>query len=84
VILVALLFALAPLAFRGVRWLRPPSYFLGVLMVANALGHLGASVYLRRPAPGVWSSPVLLAAALSLLIATRRARSERGLAMKPA
>lgn len=75
VLLVALLFALAPLAFRGTRWLRPVSYFLGVIMVGNGLGHLAASVYLRRLAPGVLSAPVLLVAALSLLVSTRRTRA---------
>jgi hypothetical protein len=43
-------------------------------MVGNALGHLGASIVLRRVAPGALSSPVLLAAAVALLIATRRSR----------
>src|SRR5687768_6742057 len=32
VLLVLLLFALSPLVFRGAGWLRPVSYFLGVLM----------------------------------------------------
>jgi hypothetical protein len=74
VLLVATLFALTPMLLRGARWLRPVSYFLGVLMVGNALGHLGASILLRRVAPGALSSPVLLVAAVSLLIATRRSR----------
>jgi hypothetical protein len=74
VLLVASLFALTPLVYRGARWLRPVSYFLGALMAGNALGHLGASLLLRRLAPGALSSPVLLVAAVSLLIATRRSR----------
>jgi hypothetical protein len=73
-LLVALLFALAPLVFRGTRWLRPVSYFLGVVMMANALGHAGASIYLGELAPGVVSSPVLLAAAMALLVGAHRAR----------
>jgi hypothetical protein len=75
VLLVASLFALTPLVFRGARWLRPVSYFLGVLMVGNALGHLGASILLRRVAPGALTAPVLLVAAVSLLIATRHSRA---------
>jgi hypothetical protein len=74
VLLVTVLFALSPLIFRGARWLRPVAYFLGVVMTANALGHFGASIALRRLAPGVLSSPVLLLAAITLLISTRRSR----------
>ena len=77
VLLVAVLFALSPLVFRGARWWRPVSYFLGVVMTANALGHFGASIALRRLAPGVLSSPVLLVAASALLISTRRARPSK-------
>jgi hypothetical protein len=77
VLLVVVLFALSPLVFRGARWLRPVSYFLGTVMTANALGHCGASIALRRLAPGVLSSPVLLVAAVALLISTRRTRPSK-------
>ena len=46
-------------------------------MIANALGHFGASIALRRLAPGVWSSPVLLVAAVALLITTRQTRASK-------
>lgn len=69
---VLLLLSLSPLAFAGKRWLVPVCYFLGVLMTLNALGHIGASIYFGYPAPGVYSSPVLLLAALGLLVTTRR------------
>ena len=42
---IVLLLALSPLVFAGRRIFRPISYFLGVLMILNALGHIGASVY---------------------------------------
>ncbi len=71
---VLLLLALSPLAFAGSRALRPVSYFLGVLMVANAVAHIGISVYWGQLMPGVYSSPLLLVAALVLLIATYRCR----------
>ena len=69
---IALLLSLAPLVFAGKSYLRPLAYFLGVLMVLNALAHITASIYWGSLAPGVISSPVLLLAALFLLITTRR------------
>jgi hypothetical protein len=72
VIGVLVLLGLAPLAFSGKPYLRPLAYFLGVLMVFNALAHIGASIYWGQFAPGVISSPVLMLAALFLLVTTRR------------
>ena len=69
---IALLLSLAPLVFAGKPYLRPLAYFLGVLMVFNALAHIAASIYWGSLAPGVISSPVLLLAALLLLVTTRR------------
>jgi hypothetical protein len=70
---VALLLALSPLVFAAYPGFRALSYGLGVLMVANACGHVGASIYLGAPAPGVYSSPILLAAAVYLLYCARAA-----------
>lgn len=69
---ISILLALAPLVFAGKRYLRPLAYFLGVLMLANALGHIAASIYIGEAAPGVYSSPILLVAAVALLITTYR------------
>jgi zinc transporter ZupT len=74
---VLILLGLSPLVFAGNRVLRPLSYILGILMVANALGHVGMSIYLAELAPGVYSSPILLLAALALLITTYRCRETR-------
>lgn len=74
VVLVIVLFALTPLVFRGQRWLGILSYFLGALMVANAIGHILISIWLQEFAPGVYSSPVLLLAAITLIVTTFRAR----------
>lgn len=71
---VLILLSLSPLAFAGKRFLQPLAFFLGILMIANALGHIGISIYLGELAPGVYSSPVLLLAALALLIATWKHR----------
>lgn len=74
VLLVVVLFALTPLVMRGHVWLRYFSYFLGVLMTANAIAHVTASFLIRDFAPGVYSSPLLLVAAIALLATAFKAR----------
>lgn len=69
---IAVLFALSYFVFRGAPWIRPLSYGLAVLMIGNGIGHIAASMYLSRPAPGVLSAPLLLAASGALLVSTRR------------
>lgn len=72
---IAIFFCLLPFAFRGMRWARvaaiPVSIVVGIL---NAFGHMLASVYYHRWMPGVYSSPLLLLAAIFLIA---RARSHR-------
>lgn len=75
---VLLLYALAPLAFAGRRGLRYLAYPLSVLMILNGLGHIGASLYLGRLAPGVYSSPLLLLASAALLVTTVGVRGRSG------
>jgi hypothetical protein len=70
---VVLLLGLTPIVARGARWIRVVSVILGVIMTGNALGHIGASVYWGKLAPGVYSSPILLITALALLITASRA-----------
>lgn len=74
---VLTLLGLSPLVFSGSRLLRPVAYFLGVLMVANALGHIGASFLWGKLVPGVYSSPILLLAALALLVTTYTTRPDQ-------
>lgn len=65
---ILLLLCLSPFAFRGNRWLRMSSLPLGIVVgVLNAALHIGSSIYLHRWMPGVYSSPLLLVAALYLL-----------------
>jgi hypothetical protein len=71
---VVLLLGLTPIVARGARWIRVASLILGAIMTGNALGHIGASVCWGKLAPGVYSSPILLIAALALLITASRAR----------
>jgi len=75
---IALLFALTPLAYRGRRWLAGVAVVLAAIMLANALGHIGGSLYFGRILPGAYSSPLLLVAAARLLPrAWRRWRAGR-------
>ena len=74
---VALLLILSPLAFRGSRWIARVALPLAVLMFANGLGHLGASIYLGRLAPGVTTAPLLLLASGWLWREARRALRPR-------
>jgi hypothetical protein len=66
--------ALAPLAYRGRRWLLPLATIATVVHVANGLGHILTSFWLGRAAPGVWSAPLLLASAVWMLTVLRRLR----------
>jgi hypothetical protein len=79
---VALL-ALSVVVFRGASWIRGFAYVFAVLMLLNASGHtLGtifgqtvSTVTFSRPAPGFWSSPLMAAAAIYLLVQLRRTRT---------
>jgi multisubunit Na+/H+ antiporter MnhE subunit len=74
-----ILTCLAPLAFRGARWLRPLARIFAAIMLLNDLGRtlftiLGRtveSVTFPRPAPGFYSSPLLLAASLWMMLRLR-------------
>jgi len=84
---VVILFALSPFFFGQARWVRPLGYFAGFINILNALGHttatiLGrtvASVPVTRPAPGFWSSPVLFAASVWLLLELRKSKTGRNM-----
>ncbi len=69
--------ALAPLARNGRSWMRGLSYVYGGVMALNGLGHLGGSLLLGRWLPGVVSSPLLLGAAVFLLVSVPRPRRRR-------
>jgi hypothetical protein len=67
---ITLLLCLSPLAFRGNSRLRLIAFPLAIVVgMFNAFGHIGSSIYLHRWMPGVYSSPLLLIAALWLLVA---------------
>jgi len=74
---IAILVGLSWFAFRGARWIQSVAYVLSFIMIGNGLFHIAASVWLKRPAPGVASSPVLVAAAAFLLWTTRKQSRRR-------
>ena len=65
---ILLLVGLAPFAFRGDAWLRSVSWPLSIVVgILNASPHISSSIYFHRWMPGVYSSPLLLIAAVALL-----------------
>jgi hypothetical protein len=72
---VVVLAALTPLVRRGRPWIVPLAYAYGVVHVANALSHVAVSIFGAWLAPGVLSSPLLLAGGLWLLYETARWRA---------
>jgi hypothetical protein len=80
---ILFLASLSRFAFRNVWWIRPLFYFCAVVTgVMNALGHtiatiLGqtvSTVHFPRPAPGFYSSPLLLFVSVYALLQLRRTR----------
>ena len=57
ILAVVVLAAITPLVVRGEGWTIFLSYFFSFFMILNGLGHIAVSFYLRRPMPGVYSSP---------------------------
>jgi hypothetical protein len=73
-VLVVLLLALSPLAYRGSRALALAAYVYAAIMLLNGIAHLLASVYLERWAPGATTAPLMIAASLWLFDCARAAR----------
>lgn len=75
----AVLLLLTPFAYRNARYLRPFAYFFAAIMFLNGVGHTLATIFGRtvstvtvaRPAPGFYSSPLLLAGAVYLFVRLR-------------
>ena len=65
---IILLLLLSPAAFAGSPQLRLVAWPLAILIgIGNALLHVAGSIRFRRLMPGVYSSPLLFAAALFLI-----------------
>lgn len=53
---------------QGGKVIRVITIVLGILMIANALGHILGSLYYERMLPGLMSSPILLVASIWVVI----------------
>jgi hypothetical protein len=77
---------LTPFAFRNAPWLRPIAYFFAGVHLLNGMGHTLAtifgqtvsSIHFPRPAPGFYSSPLLIAGSIYLLIRLRASHQRQG------
>ncbi len=76
------LLLLTPFAFRNAWWLRPLAYFNAGVHLLNGMGHTLATIFgqtvstihIARPAPGFYSSPLLFAGSIYLLVRLRASR----------
>lgn len=74
---VVMLGASSCFVWKG-RWaMRPISHVFAVFMLINGLLHIAHSIYMRELMPGVYSSPLLLAASIALIVYTRAYQRER-------
>lgn len=69
---IALFLCLSPFAFRGVGWARVAALAVAFLVgIGNAGLHILSSIYYHRWMPGVYSSLLLLLAAIFLILTAR-------------
>lgn len=80
---ISVMASLSPFAFHNARWIRPVFYLLAVVAgilnvlghtIATILGHTVSTVQFPRPAPGFYSSPLLLIVSVYALMQLRRTR----------
>lgn len=75
---VVLLLMLAPFFFCGARWAAALSYPFAVIAFFYGLSHPAGSLYFSMAVPGLYTSPLLLASAVFLLLSVHRVQtSER-------
>ncbi|MGZ4842848.1 MAG: HXXEE domain-containing protein [Candidatus Angelobacter sp.] len=69
---IAIFLCLSPFAFRGVRRARVAAIVVAFLVgIGNAGLHILSSIYHHRWMPGVYISPLLLLAAIFLIVTAR-------------
>ena len=82
---IILLATLSRFAFQNVRWIRPIFYGCAVVTgvlnalghtIATILGHTVGTVRFPRPAPGFYSSPLLLIVSIYALVQLGRTRHQ--------
>jgi Protein of unknown function with HXXEE motif len=75
---VVMLTAASYFVWKG-RWaMRLISHVFAVVMLLNGLLHIAHSIYMRELMPGVYTSPLLVAASLALIVCTRAYQRARG------
>ena len=75
---VVTLVAVSYFVWKG-RWaMRPISHIFAVVMLSNGVFHIAHSIYMRELMPGVYTSPLLLAASIVLIVYTRAYQRARG------
>lgn len=71
IFVITALFAASYFVWRG-RWaMRPISYVFAGFMLLNGVLHIAGAIYTGTLMPGVYSSPLLLAASVFLIACTR-------------
>ena len=71
---VLILLGLSVFAFRRAGWMIPFAFILSSLMLMNGALHICGSLYFGQMIPGVYSSPLLMAAAGYLFYAASKAK----------
>jgi hypothetical protein len=74
ILVIVILSILSPFAFQNVNWIRKVSYFYGIIMFINGVGHIMGSFALGYLIPGVLSSPLLLFTSTYLLWSVSEAK----------
>ncbi len=68
IVAIIISFLLTPVVARGGRFMRVVMTVIGVVMVLNGLAHMLGSVYFGYLLPGFWSSPLLLATSVFVVV----------------
>jgi hypothetical protein len=71
---ILILLGCSVFAFRRAGWMIPVAIILSGLMLLNGALHICGSLYFGQMIPGVYSSPLLMAAAGFLLYAASKAK----------
>lgn len=77
IVLIMVLATLAPAVRRGAPGTRFASWLLSGIMLLNGVGHLAGSLYFARWLPGATTAPLLLAASILLIHATKTRRVDK-------
>ncbi len=85
IVVVVALLSISIFVFHNARWVRPLAYVFAIIMLGNGLAHVAgtiagrtvASVQFSRPMPGFYTSPLLVASSLWLLVQLHRTARTR-------